>query len=761
MCTERRINFASTEHTIQDPIHDPGDVSVSLLKIGRFRVAPAALFAALAVALVARAQPELFVAAPSSSGVIEVEAQEYEQVVAAMILDEPGVPWMRVKFGDVLLPKNSLGASYLRITSLLDGAEQRLNADQLEQWLHHSAYFNGSQVLVELVVPKGVKGSARIKIDGYVSEDPQGSEKSLCDGSDDRSLLEHPAIARVMPIKCTAWLIDTCNKCLVTAGHCTNGSAGVVQFNVPPSLPDGTLVFPGPDDQYAVDGDVTLSTGLGNAGTEFGLMQVHPNPNTDLMPFEVQTSAFALADQIPQSGDLVSVAGYGTDDTLGSDPGIYNFVLRTHSGAIVSASTDLIEYRADSSGGNSGSPVIDDATGRVVAIHTHGGCNSVHGNKGTSTTRPMFLDAIADIDGPCVCPGLAVVPITIPAEVMLPGHPESVVMQVLRPGNSGKEIVADAVKLDWAVDDGPVGTVQLAPLGNGKWGGDLPAIACGEVVRFSVTAVVDQETARWPINTQQIQWAVSGWQMFEFASFDFEQDPGWEVGSAINTNGDWGLGVPTNEPSKLTPPSDADGSGNCWLTGPLEGNNDVDGGPTTLTTEWFKPATGEAIILEYARYFANDDRDDRLTIEMQTFDGGWELLESVSTDPLWRTVKLPVRSANGEELPFRIRFTAVDAPNNSITEAAIDAFKIKTVSCELACAADLNGDGVVDFDDFLEWLSLAGIPFSRGDLNGDGMTDDLDLSIMLSRLFEECVITKPRTLPASSLTGSNEPHIGN
>jgi len=425
---------------------------VSPSEIGRICVAWATVFVVSIFGVGALAQPERFIAAPDSSGVLAVEAQPFEQVAAAMLIDEPDADWLRVKFADVQLPANANGQSYLRITSLLDGAEQRLNAEQLEQWNHLSAYFNGSQLLIELVIPAGVDGKAQLNIEGTVSQNPEGSTKSICNGSDDRTQLDHPAIARVMPIKCTAWLIDTCNKCLVTAGHCTNGSAGVVQFNVPPSLPDGTLVFPGPEHQYAVDGDATLSTGLANAGTEYGLMQVFPNPNTDLMPFEVQNSAFALSDQIPLPGDVVSVAGFGTDDTLGANPGINNFVLRTHSGDIVSASTDLIEYQADSTGGNSGSPVIDEATGKVVAIHTHGGCTTFNGNKGTSTSRTSFLDAVADLDGPCVCPGLVIRPVTRPADVMLPRHPGVLVVEVLNPGNAQQAIEPDWVKLSWAIE---------------------------------------------------------------------------------------------------------------------------------------------------------------------------------------------------------------------------------------------------------------------------------------------------------------------
>ncbi len=704
----------------------------------------------------AAAQGETFVRAESASELADVQPANHDRIVAAELVEAAGSPWLRVRFGSVQLPANGSEEAYLRLTSLADGAEQRLTAEQLEQWSHHSAYFNGSEVLVELVVPAGVEGKVQLTIEGAVTQSGDGPNKSICGDTDDRVRLEHPAIARVMPVKCTAWLIDTCNKCLVTAGHCTNGSAAVVQFNVPPSLADGTPVFPSPDHQYAVDGDETISTGVGDPGTEFGLMQVYSNPNTGLMPFEAQSSAFALSDKIPLTGVSVAVAGYGTDETLQTDPGVNNFVLRTHTGEIVTASAERVEYRSDSTGGNSGSPVINEATGKVVAIHTHAGCTLTDGNQGTSTNQLSFREAIADLNGPCVCPGLAINPISQPADVLLPRHPGVVTVEIVNPGSGQVEVDAHNVTLHWSIDAGPQGSILMDDLGGGAWIGQLPPIACGEVVRYWVTASAQHYNVRWPVDEQAQHWAVAGWRTFEFAAFDFEQDPQWQVTTPAGTKGSWAIGVPSNEPQWLTPPADADGSGQCWLTGLGTGNNDVDGGPTRLTTRWFAPPGGEAVVLEYARYFANDDRDDLLEIELQAMLGSWQSLESVTSDPLWRRVVAPVRSSRGNQVPFRIRFSVADDPNNSITEAAIDAVFVRTVSCEAVCAADINGDGVVDFDDFLEWLGLIGAPFSRGDLNGDGMTDFLDLQIMLDQLYRECRISAFR----SETTGQTAVPIG-
>jgi len=51
-----------------------------------------------------------------------------------------------------------------------------------------------------------------------------------------------------------------------------------------------------------------------------------------------------------------------------------------------------MRYQTDTEGGNSGSPVIDDATGVAVGVHTHGGCTTGGGgnNSGTSTFLAAF-----------------------------------------------------------------------------------------------------------------------------------------------------------------------------------------------------------------------------------------------------------------------------------------------------------------------------------------------------------------------------------
>ena len=79
---------------------------------------------------------------------------------------------------------------------------------------------------------------------------------------------------------------------------------------------------------------------------------------------------------------------------------------------------------------------------------------------------------------------------------------------------------------------------------------------------------------------------------------------------------------------------------------------------------------------------------------------------------------------------LRVRFSATDNPNNSVTEAGIDAFSIYEYQCATCAKGDVNGSGDVDADDvqpFVAELITGGTPGSAGycatDMNGNGVLE--------------------------------------
>ncbi len=304
----------------------------------------------------------------------------------------PEAPWLRLQFAEVTLAPGSA----ILVTSLKDGYSQLLDAYALGVWGNTSAYFNGEALRVEIIANPGT-GENRVVMLDLVAGLDAGFD-SICGPSDDRVLSFDNRQGRAMPIGCTAWMIDDCARCFVTAGHCSTSSLQVIQFNVPLSLSGGTVQNPPPQDQYPVDVSSRQQTG-GGTGNDWGYFGVHRNTTTGMTPWEAYgRQGYTLAPAAPAvAGQQIRITGYGT-----SSIGIMNQVQKTHLGPYVSKSGTLIRYATDTTGGNSGSPVVDETTGLAIGIHTHAGCSSSGGsNQGTAIEHPNFQAALAAPRGVC------------------------------------------------------------------------------------------------------------------------------------------------------------------------------------------------------------------------------------------------------------------------------------------------------------------------------------------------------------------------
>jgi len=294
-----------------------------------------------------------------------------------------GAPWVRLTFGSV-----KLGAkSYLTITSLKDGATQKLNARQLAEWYNTSAYFNGETVEIKLFVEpndKGIFAELKEVMVGDLVSPPE----SQCGPTDDRVPSSHPASGRIVNIGCTGWIVA--NGKHVTAGHCSgSASAGTLEFNVPPSLSNGTIQHPGPQDQYSIN-QGSWQFVNGGIGNDWGIFQVFNNSQTGLQPIQAQGASFNVVQNLGPA--TIRITGFGVDN---NDP-TRNQTQQTHAGPNAGSSGTTMKYVTDTEGGNSGSPVIDDATGNAVGVHTHGGCSTGGGNNnGTSTFNAAFWSALS------------------------------------------------------------------------------------------------------------------------------------------------------------------------------------------------------------------------------------------------------------------------------------------------------------------------------------------------------------------------------
>jgi V8-like Glu-specific endopeptidase len=301
-----------------------------------------------------------------------------------------GASWLQLHFGDYNLGEKS----YLNLTSLQDGQTQRLDQNTLPEWNHSSGLFNGEAVEIQLhVAPRDRGVYVRLKQAVVGERQSTPVPLDLC-GADDRSAEEtENAVGRIMPNGCTGFQIS--NGLFLTAGHCRQSYAQILEFEVPLSLPDGTFQSPGLEHQYAITW-LDSRDEAGGYGKDWAIFKVGKN-SEGLLPADKQQAYFRISQsELPTT---FRITGYG------SDSGTANGTLQTATGPQNGETSQSLtqvywKYAVDTQPGNSGSPIIGNGTTIVVGIHTDSGCASAAGNNfGTSVDVEDMESAILAFHG--------------------------------------------------------------------------------------------------------------------------------------------------------------------------------------------------------------------------------------------------------------------------------------------------------------------------------------------------------------------------
>jgi choice-of-anchor B domain-containing protein len=248
-------------------------------------------------------------------------------------------------------------------------------------------------------------------------------------------------------------------------------------------------------------------------------------------------------------------------------------------------------------------------------------------------------------------------------------------------------------------------------LQGGVLSGQIPALACGDRVSYSVRAVAQsQDVFVWPLNapTESVRAYV---QESESALFtdNFETSTGWAVSGAA-TAGAWTRATPLANGGPGAVIGDADGSGMCYVTGNVL-NADVDGGSTVLTSPVLDMSGAPEARVSYSRWLLSIvGTTDTLVTEVSGNNGtNWTVVETLGpTTGGWRNHAFRVADYVTPSAQVRVRFTVADA-DSSTTEAGIDAFRVIAPSCGAApCYANCDGSStspvlnVQDFTCFLQ-----------------------------------------------------------
>lgn len=312
---------------------------------------------------------------------------------------------------------------------------------------------------------------------------------------------------------------------------------------------------------------------------------------------------------------------------------------------------------------------------------------------------------------------------------------------------TGGVILDGTVKLNYSVNGGPWQQTVLS--GSGSYTASFPALQCGDTIDYSFEAALDTGGPyRDPSNAPYAYYTMTAGETsvtplnvgFETGLEGFTVE---NFGMTVGSKG-WEQATPvaTTLNSKPWAPGTAGAGTKALVTwngvaGGAATASDLDGGPTIATSPVVDLSAVPHPILSYKRWFANDDtlssEGDALVVQVTNDGSNWVTLETVNThgENLWRSVSFDLADILPLTATMQVRFSIADAPDNSVTEAAIDAVVITGGSCPVStpCPSDLDHSGGVDGADLA--VLLGGWGGAAGDLNGDGTTDGADLAVLL------------------------------
>jgi len=247
------------------------------------------------------------------------------------------------------------------------------------------------------------------------------------------------------------------------------------------------------------------------------------------------------------------------------------------------------------------------------------------------------------------------------------------------------------------------------------------ASECGNIVDFEAVVMATDGFSTTPISDS----IMSANDILTAFEDTFETNQGWSVDNDC-TDGQWGRGTPAGGGSRGDPPTDSDGSGQCYVTDNVSGNSDVDGGTTTLISPILDASATDSI-LEYHRWYSNDygaSPNEDIFVVRVSDDGGssWTTLEQVGpggpeASGGWYIVQFDLGSIAGIDPSdqFRVAFEASDLGDGSVVEAGVDGVRITSIDCEM-CVGDIDGNGVVDVEDVLDVIAGFGTDYTVDDI---------------------------------------------
>ncbi len=237
--------------------------------------------------------------------------------------------------------------------------------------------------------------------------------------------------------------------------------------------------------------------------------------------------------------------------------------------------------------------------------------------------------------------------------------------------------------------------------------------------------------------------------------YDFESPVGFSAG-APGDNATTGVWVRVNPVGTAAQPED-DNTPNgtiAWVTGQGNpggalGDNDIDGGTTSLVSNQIDLSSTESATISYARWYSNNTgaapNSDVFEVFVSDDDGqSFVIVETVGpsgagTSGGWIQSQFNVGDFVDLTSTIRVKFVASDLGAGSVVEAGVDDVRVFGVSCTVdTCLADTNGDGLVNPADFTAWIDAFNNQLPQCDQNGDNACTPADFTAWIDNFNAGC-----------------------
>ncbi len=430
----------------------------------------------------------------------------------------------------------------------------------------------------------------------------------------------------------------------------------------------------------------------------------------------------------------------------------------TGANTIPTSSSTPVEFEATTAPGDSGGPVlVQFGSEWVIAGVLSGGTTStsVYGDISWWTGTAVFRDAIESAGGQFVT-GLEILfPEGLPSLLSSAGG-ETLNVEIV-PSEADPIVVGSGT---FHVDTGS-GFQQFAlvPDSATSFTATFPAPAeCPANVEYFISFELESgSVVSAPAGASSVFSALAADQVDLDDLYDFETAVGFSAGAPGDdaTTGVWVRVDPNGTGAQ--PEDDNTASGVlAWVTGQGSpggalGENDVDGGTTSLVSNQIDLTGTESATISYARWYSNSagaaPNADVFQVFVSEDDGAnYVLVETVGpagagTSGGWIEAGFNVGDFVGLTSTIRVKFVASDLGAGSVVEAGIDDVRILGVSCTgNPCPADLALPfGVLDFSDVVAFLSAFGAEDPAADFAAPlGIFDFSDVVAFLNAFGAGC-----------------------